>query len=149
MLYVRSLSDCKEKDMIPGKQKGVHLQPRLLESTITVKEALTHWDSNPPDKDAEVERIDHFDARGMRLVYGRGDHFSRHRTFNMDIWITRTGRLLMRCWSRCRDIDGCSFEIKGLDTSAIPQLGTKTGLHDSWVPGVVRNTYDEWIQAEF
>ncbi|MCK5838972.1 MAG: hypothetical protein KAG99_03940 [Bacteroidales bacterium] len=113
-----------------------------------MEETLTHWDSDPPDTDAKVEEIDHFDARGMRLAYGRGDHFGRHYTFNMDLWMPRTGRLLMRCWSRCQDIDGRSFEIKGLDTSEIADSIKAAGLHDSWVPDVVRKTYDEWIQEE-
>ena len=114
-----------------------------------MKEGLTYWNSKAPDTDVKVEEIDHFDARGMRLVYGRGDHFSRHTNFNMDIWMTRAGRLLMRCWSRCQEIDGRSFEITGLDTSKIPEPVKKVGLQDSWVPDAVRKTYNEWIRAEF
>ncbi len=114
-----------------------------------MEDTLTHWDFDPPDTDAKVKEIDHFDARGMRLVYGRGDHFGRHYTFNMDIWMTRNGRLLMRCWSCCQDIDGRSFEIKGLAPSEIPEPIKKAGFQDSWVPYVVRNTYDEWIHEEF
>jgi len=52
-----------------------------------MEDDLTYWDSKPPETDATVEEIDHFDARGMRRVYGRGDHFGRHRSFNMDIWL--------------------------------------------------------------
>lgn len=114
-----------------------------------MQKALIHWDSDPPRTDAEVEPIDHFDARGMRLVYRRGDHFGRHTNFNMDIWMTRAGRLLMRCWSRCQDIDGRSFEIKGLDTPEIPEPAKNAGLQDSWVPDAVRKTYNEWIREEF
>jgi len=114
-----------------------------------MEKALTYWDSDPPDTDAEVEMIDHFDARGMRRVYGRGDHFGRNHTFNMDIWMTRTGRLLMRCWSLCQEIDWRSFEIKRLDISKIPEPVKKVVLPDSWVPDLVRNTYDEWIREEW
>ena len=111
--------------------------------------ALIHWESDPPDIDAKAEAIDDFNARGMRLVYGRGDHFGRHHTFYMDIWIAHDRRLLMRCWSRCGDIDWRSFEIKGVDTSEIPELDKKKGLQDSWVPEAARNAYCEWIQEEF
>jgi hypothetical protein len=114
-----------------------------------MEEVLIHWDSGPPDADAKVEEIHPFDARGMRRFYGRGDHFGRHHTFNMDIWMSRAGRLLMRCWSHCRDIDGRSFEIKGLDISEIPEPAKNACLQDSWVPNVVRNIYEEWIHEEF
>jgi hypothetical protein len=90
-----------------------------------MEDALTHWDSEAPTMDAQVEEIEHFDARGMCCVYGRGDHFGRHRSFNMDIWKTRDERLMMRCWSRCEDIDWRSFEIKGIDTDKIPEGDTK------------------------
>ena len=33
----------------------------------------------------KVNYIDHFDARGMRLIYGRGDHYGGGCTFNMDV----------------------------------------------------------------
>jgi hypothetical protein len=109
---------------------------------------LIYWESDPPDTDAEVEWIDHFDARGMRNVYGRGDHFDRRLTFHMDIWMTRNRRLLMRCWSRCGDTDWRSFEIKGVDTSRIPKPHKKEGLQGSWVPEAARKAYSEWIEDE-
>ena len=46
------------------------------------------------EPNATLEAIGHFDARGMRRVYGRGDHFKR--VFNMDIWKDRNDRLLAR-----------------------------------------------------
>ena len=36
-----------------------------------MKDDPTYWDSKAPAKDAKVEEIEHFDARGMRHVYGR------------------------------------------------------------------------------
>jgi len=110
---------------------------------------LSHWESDAPDTDALVSEIEHFDARGMRRVYGRGDHFGRHCSFNMDIWKTRDGRLLMRCWSRCEDIDWRSFEIKEVDLAEISESPKCTGFIESWVPGAVRQAYDQWISEEF
>jgi len=49
---------------------------------------IVSWESEAPETTAIVEWCDHFVARGMRRVYGRGDHYgscSGH-TFNMDIW---------------------------------------------------------------
>ena len=114
-----------------------------------MEDALTYWDSEAPDMDARVEKIEHFDARGMCRVYGRGDHFDRHRSFNMDIWKTRDGRLLMRCWSRCEDIDWRSFEIKVVDPVEIPEGDKKTGFLESWVPNAARKAYDQWMQEKF
>ena len=113
------------------------------------EEAVTDWDSQPPAIKAQVEELDHFDARGMCRVYGRGDHFGRHRYFHMDIWETRDGRLLMRCWSGCQDIDWRSFEIKGVALAKIPEGNKRTGFGESWVPKAVRNAYDQWILEEF
>jgi len=114
-----------------------------------MEEHLTYWGTESIDMDARVEEIEHFDARGMCSVYGRGDNFGRHHSFNMDIWKARDGRLLMRCWSRCEDIDWRSFEIKGLDMVEIPARDKKTGFGESWVPKAVRKAYDQWIQEEF
>lgn len=110
---------------------------------------FSYWDSEPPAADADVREIEHFDARGMHRVYGRGDHLGRHHTFNMDIWKTRKGRLLMRCWSRCDEIDWRSFEIKGVDQGMIPKDAKTTGFPDSWVPESARNAYEDWIEEEF
>ena len=114
-----------------------------------MRDAVTCWDSEAPATDAQVEEIEHFDARGMHRVYGRGDQFGRHHKFNMDIWRTRDGRLLMRCWSRCEDIDWRSFEIRDMDIVGIPQSGNTFGFEDSWIPRAVRGAYDEWIQNEW
>jgi hypothetical protein len=114
-----------------------------------MKETLICWDTDPPVIDALVEQINHFNARGMRRVYIRGDLFGRGYNFQMDIWLTRNGRLLMRCWSRCSDIDGCSFEIKGMATTAIPWGEKETELQESAIPGAVREAYDEWVKGEF
>ena len=113
--------------------------------------SLTYWEFPAPrkTKNVSVDDVDHFDARGMLRVYGRGDHFTGYCTFNLDIWLTKDDRLLMRCWSRYMDIDGRSFEIKGLDTSKIPKPEKNKVLDELWVPDVVRKTYEEWIQAEY
>jgi len=114
-----------------------------------MEDDLTCWDSGAQALDASVEEIEDFDARGMHLVYGRGDHFGRHHSFNMDIWKTRDGRLLMRCSSRCIDIDWRSFEIKGVDLSKIPELDKSKGFEEFWIPKSVRQAYERWMLEEF
>ena len=110
---------------------------------------LTNWESDAPNTDAVVSEIEHFNARGMCRIYGRGDHLGRYRSFNMDIWKSRDGRLLMRCWSRCKDVDWRSFEIKGIELAEISELPKFTGFHESWIPWAVRQAYDQWITEEF
>lgn len=100
----------------------------------TTMDDLTFWESEIPATVATVEEIDHFDARGMQRVYGRGDHFGRHHSFNMDIWMARNGRLLMRYWSRYCDIDRRSFEITGVDLGGIPERQVTSPYEESWIP---------------
>jgi hypothetical protein len=111
---------------------------------------LIWWDSEAPDIPVEIKEIDHFDARGLRRVYGRGDHFGRYKVFNMDIWKTGRGILLMRCWSHCDDIEWKSFEIRALDMNVIPKRKSLAGgFLDTWVPKLVRDEYEYWIKEEF
>jgi len=114
-----------------------------------MEDSPIYWSSDPPSNNAEVTEIDDFNARGMRRVYGRGDHFGRHHTFHLDIWMHRSGRLMMRCWSRCSEIDDRSFEIKGIPSSEIPHRNEIERFQDSWLPEVVRKAYEQWISEEF
>ncbi len=117
---------------------------------------LILWRSDAPQSEATVEWIEHFDARGMRRVYGRGDWFGRHHSFNMEIWLAHDGHLLMRCWSRCGEIDGRSFCITGIDLSKTakrrmhdPHQDGWAGFDDAWVPAAVRHAYEQWVTDEF
>jgi len=115
---------------------------------INAADTIVQWDSKPPPVIVEVSEIEHFDARGMKRVYGRGDSFGPHRSFHMDIWMDRCGRLLMRFWSRCADIQGHSFQIKGHDPDGIPGKSHSAVLPELWVPLAARRTYGMWIQEE-
>lgn len=95
-----------------------------------------------------LTQIEHFDARGMRSVYGREDDFGRYKRLHLDIWRTRDGRFLMRCWSRCSEIDWRSFEIRGLEASRFPPKGKGTDMNDSWIPMSVRRAYNSWFEEE-
>jgi hypothetical protein len=98
----------------------------------------------------EVKYIDRFDARGMRHLYGRGDHYGRGRTFNMDVWLTQDGRMLARFWSRSSMVDLVSIEVSGL--SPKPPLlkpGNRvTEPNERWVPWCLRNEYSGWIEEQ-
>lgn len=96
----------------------------------------------------EVNHVDHFDARGMRRVYGRGDHHCGGRTFNMDVWLTRSGRLLARFWSRSSEVDGVSLEIIGFSPT-LPPRRKGAALDARWVPQCLRDEYDDWINGEW
>jgi hypothetical protein len=116
---------------------------------LEATDAIASWESAVPRTRAQVEDIDNFDARGMYRVYGRSDHFGQYHTFNMDIWKTSDGRLLMRCWSRCDEIDWRSFEVTGVDLSRIPERKKGGGLEESWIPRAVRDAYEEWLREEW
>ena len=111
--------------------------------------SMTIWGTDPPDTEVELQEIRIFSARGMRRVYSRADWYDRHHSFFMDIWRTRDGRLLMNCWTRCSGIDWWCFEIQGMDLSLVPEPVKGEVLQESWVPGAVRQAYDDWISEEF
>ncbi len=81
-------------------------------------------------------------------MYGRGDWYGKHHHFNMDIWAISSGRLLMRCWSRCSEIYGRSFEIFGIDIEKLT-IRPNNIMCDDWLPYIVREAYDTWIEEEW
>jgi hypothetical protein len=107
---------------------------------------IAHWDSRPPSHSARVRAIHRFDARGMHRVYGRGDRFGSRASFIMDIWTSTAGRLLMRFWSHCADIEERSFEIEGVPAISIPPRRVQLRSCDAWIPKTVRAAYDQWIK---
>lgn len=100
------------------------------------------------DKHIRVSEIAHFDARGKRSIYRRGDKFPGKACFNMDIWMDKTGRLLARCWSHGTDVDWRSFEVVDLASDLIPQTHSNNN-DDSWIPEALRREYEEWVREEF
>jgi len=98
-----------------------------------------------------VKRIRNFDARGMVYVYGQGDHFGDRKSFHMNAWRTRGGRLLVRFWSRRAVFKRISYEILGLPasrqpTASLPETGDN--FDSSWIPRALRKEYHEWILSE-
>lgn len=146
LIEIRSHRKPAPKKIRTNKKKVIE---DILDESPMSESAGTYWGTTPPCIDAELEEIDDFSARGMWCVYGRGDHYGRHHTFHMDIWKTREGRVLMRFWSRCSEIDWRSYEIKGLDPARIPDKETGPAFSESWVPEAVRQAYDDWISEEF
>jgi len=106
------------------------------------------WETEAPD-DPKIELvdIDHFSALGMLRVYGRCDRFRPRHTFNMDVWLTRSGRLFARFWSRSRHVDWRSLEVVGF-SRPFPPVDKKAGLDDQWIPERLRDEYDDWIDDE-
>jgi hypothetical protein len=92
----------------------------------------------------KVNRIEHFNARGMRMVYGRGDHFGGGRTFHMDVWVTKDRCVMARFWSYHREVDWASFGVEGLSLTPPPR-GAKREMDENWVPQSLRDEYDDWI----
>jgi len=60
---------------------------------------IADWEAPAPKvRGVTWDYVEDFDARGMRRVYGRGDHFGRNPVFHMDVWLAKNGRLLVRFW---------------------------------------------------
>jgi hypothetical protein len=112
----------------------------------TVKWAI--WDEHGiRGSRIRVNHISKFDARGMRRVYGRGDHYSRREVFNMDLWLTKDRRLLARFWSRSSWVDDASLEVTGF-SPALPLPKKGVALDERWAAQCLRDEYDDWIDDE-
>jgi hypothetical protein len=108
---------------------------------------VAYWEGIArPSRRVTVKYIDHFSARGMHRVYGRGDNFSGNPRLCMDIWRSAAGRLLVRFWSHGTEVDPVSYEIIGIPTDQHPKLGPP--YDESWVPQVLRREYERWIISE-
>lgn len=84
-----------------------------------------------------------FSARGMRLIYGRGDRFPR-LSCGMDIFVRRDGRVFVRFYSPGLRKTYRSYELLGLKLPTMPESGTS--LADDCVPEVLRDLYEEWVE---
>lgn len=108
------------------------------------------WDSDDPKAPAlTLCECNHFKANGMRRVYGRGDKFGSHASFNMDVWHDRKDRILIRFWSRSDEVDGRSFELHGISPKRCKTLASDEAFRDDWIPAVLRRAYEEWIEEEW
>lgn len=104
---------------------------------------VVSWESKGlSSRRIRLNMIDNFDARGKRCVYGRGDLFPGSGAFHMEIWQDKTGRLLVRFWSRKMEADSESFELTGI----IPEIIKKSSpVDEQWIPQILRKEYDKWI----
>jgi hypothetical protein len=120
--------------------------------TSLINEPMFGWSTEPPETepgDVAVVEIEPFSAKGMKRVYGRGDHFGRGRTFQLDIWKNKHDQLFMRCWSHYSDYISRSFSITGVNPQVNPKVVGKPYLSEEWVPQIVRDAYDDWAREEF
>lgn len=110
---------------------------------------MAHWEQSVRKRPkVSLDYVEHFDARGMLRVYRRSDYLGRGRTFNMDVWLTRGGRLLVRFWAHRDDVDWISLEVKGHAVAAAVR-SEKREMGERWVPRALRDAYDDWILSEF
>jgi hypothetical protein len=119
---------------------------------LPVKTPMFVWSTDPPGVESgtvNVVQIDPFSAKGMRRVYGRGDHFGGGRKFQLDIWKKKHDQLFMRCRSHYSDYLPRSFSITGVNPEVNPKVDSKPDLREEWVPQIVRVAYDDWIREEF
>jgi hypothetical protein len=123
------------------------------------KTIQTYWEQPPLRAlKAAVLDIGAFDARGMKPVFGRADHYlsgdplgfgdhGSELSFHLDMWLTRSGRLLARFWSRSGDTDPMSVEVTGFSPKLqLPSKGSQ--LDERWVPQCLRKAYADWIEDQ-
>jgi hypothetical protein len=96
----------------------------------------------------------------MRRIYGRGDYYPipndkewvrlfgwaeiRFRLkCGMDIWLRKDGRMFVRLYSSRKCHGTFSFELIGPRVPSELKRGVL--LDASWVPQILRDSYDEWI----
>jgi hypothetical protein len=89
---------------------------------------IVYWSTHAPRRSRVViEDIPWFSARGMKRVYGRGDHFWRMAAFNMDIWKNRHGLLFARFWSRSEEVEDRSLSL-AIHGHPWPEAGNDTAI---------------------
>lgn len=134
---------------VNGAAIGVHSDPKEVTG---IRKPMFEWFTAPPEIEpriVDVVEIDPFSAKGMRRVYGRGDHFGGGRTFQLDIWRNNHDQLFMRCWSHYGDYLPRSFSITGVKPQVNPKVDGKPDLREEWVPQIVRDAYNDWAREEF
>jgi hypothetical protein len=114
---------------------------------------IIHWETKVPRaKGIRIESVNRFNSRGASHVYGRGDIFGRGRSVNMEVWLTRGGRLLARFWSSSKGVPRFSYEVIGLlyDKMDLPRDVSfdrpVTEKHEHWVPHCLRVEYDTFTR---
>jgi len=97
----------------------------------------------------------------MRRIYGRGDQYSIPnekewvRLFgwskirlqlkcSMDIWLRKDGCIFVRFYSSRKYLEAFSFELIGPKVPSELKRGVL--LDASWVPQVLRESYDDWVE---
>lgn len=108
---------------------------------------VTTWGPvGPRGTSISLAFIDPFDARGMRPLHGRGDHFGR-RALHMNVWRTRTGRVLARFWSRSSDVDSESHELAAIRI-ATEEIAVALADNEHLIPECLRDAYESWVLSE-
>lgn len=110
--------------------------------------------------------VQQFSAQGMRLVYGRGDHFpipnneAWVRLFgwaeigcrlvcHLDIWLGQGHRFFVRLSTNRQCHEACSYEIIGHTLPDGWKPAPRKLLNDKWVPEVLRDLYASHVQEWF
>lgn len=112
------------------------------------KASFVPWYARAPRaKAVTVRKFSSIDARGMQRICGRGDRWP-HRSFNMDMWKSRDGRVFPRFWSRSKSVESVSYEVCGLKPVP-PDPEALTRYSETNVPAQLRFKYDWWIAGNF
>ena len=113
-------------------------------STWPRKVDFVFWDSpKGPSRRKSIQILDapNSAAHGMRLIYGRGDHFGR-LSCGMDMLLRKDGRVFVRFYSPGKRVTYRTYELVGLQLPPLPERGKL--LEDNCVPEILRDLYDDW-----
>ena len=113
------------------------------------KRHFLDWAEPPASAPAVVlEDIKHFDARGMKFVWGTGVSFPVVRgsfTIKMACWKNKQDEILIRMSTNARGSDTRSFRMTGVSK---PKLARAEHWPVRWIPSVVRREFEEWVADE-
>ena len=115
---------------------------------------ITSWlTTTRPKRGERLQHANHFDARGMRRVYGHTDRFGRGLTFHIAVWLTRDKRILARFWAHRDEVDWLSLEILGFSHPPLirseHRVDQPPGSDEEWVPQCLRDEYESWVLSEW
>ncbi len=123
---------------------------------------LVAWAEKGPSRIKSIELfcVKPFSARGMKCLYGRGDHYpmsnskivqqvfglgenARPMVCMMDMWLRKDGCVFARFYTRRRRVDKWWFEVRGLKLPA--EWKRADFLSGKCVPEALRDRYEEWV----
>ena len=157
----------------PPGQQSARRKPAELHSSYILnytadpprrpRNSLASWYLKGPRRKEPIYlvQIPPFSSRGMSHIYGRSDNYSASTyngevlrsifgreihcriRCNLEVWQRKNGRIFVRFYATRKCLDSFSFELLG--HPAPPDPKNSMGVHEEWIPEVVRDEYDALV----